>query len=1070
MRKITIMLAFLFFAGLQFAFAQTRTISGTVTSSEDGSGIPGVTVQVKGTTVGTTTDIDGKYSLEVKPKYKTLVFSYVGMKTVEVAIGNQNQINVTMKPDVLQMDEVVVTAIGISKEKKALGYNVQDVKSEEIAKSGNTDVVNSLQGRVSGVEVTSSSGAAGAAAYITIRGAASITGNNQPLFVVDGVPIDNSVVRDEDGYQTGDVAGVARGNRALDLNPDDIESMSVLKGGAATALYGIRGANGVIQITTKKGKATKGNKVDINFNSSVMFSKISRVPKLNTKYAQGWNGNWYSGFFASWGPKISESGYTKDPSIWTYPEFDVDGAIVPKDQADPSLGDVKVYDQFDFFQTGVTFNNSLSMSGGNDKASFYLSASDLSDKGVVPNNKIRRNTFKMSGQAKLSDKFTISGSANYMINGGDRIQQGSNTSGVMLGLMRTPPTFNNAAGYELPDGSQRNYRHGGGYDNPYWTANKNLWYDQTNRMIGNMQFDYFATDWLHFTLRPGVDFYNTRVKYYIAKGSRTKPSGYVLARNTVHRDFNNDLLAYMNKDFNEDFSGYLTLGWNLQQRYNNYVAGSADGLSIPDYYNLNNTSNNMVGESTFEKRLMGVFFDAGFDYKKMIYFNVTGRNDWSTTLPKEHNSFFYPSLNGSWIVSEMPFLKDNEIMPFFKIYASYARTANDATAYRTSTYYYQTAISDGWVYPYGVNFPINLGGVSYNGFSYGNTMGSNDLKPEKTRTFEVGTNMKFVNNRIGLDLTYFNNLHSELLLPIDIDPSTGFSRLYKNAASMSSKGFEVHLYATPVQSKNFTWYIDVNFSRIKNVVESLADNVDAIFLGGFTDPQIRAVAGEEYRTIYGYDWYRDENGNLLIDDQTGYPAGDYVMKPLGKVNPDWTMGIKNTFDFYNFEVSALLDFRQGNMMWNGTRGALYFFGAHGDTENRDDDYVFDGIKAHWDADGNLVPNDGNPKNDIVVKLDQNWRTNGEGSGFTGPTIDYIEDASWIRLREFTISYSFDHMLRDSFVKKLDLYFTGRNLWLSTPYTGIDPETSLLGASNAQGMEYFDMPGTKTYLFGLRFAF
>ncbi len=1070
MRKITIMLAFLFFAGLQFAFAQTRTISGTVTSSEDGSGIPGVTVQVKGTTVGTTTDIDGKYSLEVKPKYKTLVFSYVGMKTVEVAIGNQNQINVTMKPDVLQMDEVVVTAIGISKEKKALAYNVQDVKSEEIAKSGNTDVVNALQGRVSGVEITSSSGAAGAATYITIRGAKSLVGNNQPLFVVDGVPVDNSVVRDEDGYQSGDVAGVARGNRALDLNPDDIESVSVLKGGAATALYGIRGANGVIQITTKKGKATKGNKVDINFNSSVMFSKISRVPKLNTKYAQGWNGNWYSGFFASWGPKISESGYTKDPSIWTYPEFDVDGAIVPKDQADPALGDVKVYDQFDFFQTGVTFNNSLSMSGGNDKASFYLSASDLSDKGVVPNNKIRRNTFKISGQAKLSDKFTISGSANYMINGGDRIQQGSNTSGVMLGLMRTPPTFNNAAGYELPDGSQRNYRHGGGYDNPYWTANKNLWYDQTNRLIGNVQLDYYATDWLHFTYRPGVDFYNTHVKYYIAKGSRTKPAGYVLARNTVHRDINSDLLAFMNKDFSENLSGYLTLGWNLQERYNNYVQGTADGLSIPDYYNLNNTSNNQTLESSFKKRLAGVFYDAGIDYKKMLYLSTTGRLDWSTTLPKENNPFFYYSFNGSWIVSEMPFMKDNKIMPHFKIFASYAKTANDAAVYQTLTYYYQTGISDGWVYPYGVNFPINLGGISYNGFSYGNTVGSEALEPERTYTFEVGTNMKFVDNRIGLDFTYFNNISKLLLLPVNIDPASGFSSMYINAASMSSKGIEVYLYGTPVQTKNFNWFIGVNFSKIKNVVESLYDNVDALFLGGFTDPQIRAVAGEEYRTIYGYDWYRDENGNLLIDDQTGYPAGDYVMKPLGKVNPDWTMGIKNTFSFYNFEVSALFDLRQGNMMWNGTRGALYFFGAHADTENRDDDYVFEGIKAHWDADGNLVPNDGNPKNDIVVKLDQNWRTNGEGSGFTGPTIDYLEDASWIRLREFTISYSFDRMLKDTFVKKLDLYFTGRNLWLSTPYTGIDPETSLLGASNAQGMDYFDMPGTKTYLFGLRFAF
>jgi len=1058
MRKFTLMLALMSFIGIQFALAQTRTINGTVASSEDGSGIPGVTVLVKGTTVGTTTDIDGKYSLSVKPGSKTLVFSYIGMKTQEVTIGSQNQVNVTLQPDVLMVDEVVVTAIGMTKEKKALGYNVQDVKSEEIAKSGNTDVVNALQGRVSGVEVTSSSGAAGGANYITIRGATSITGNNQPLFVVDGVPIDNSITADDDGFGSGDVAGVARGNRALDINPDDIATISVLKGGAATALYGIRGANGVVQITTKKGGATGSHKVDITFNSSVRFSQISQTPKLNQKYAQGWGGQWYSGFFASWGPKISESGYSKDPSVWGYPDFDVDGAIVPAADADPSLGSVNIYDHFNFFQTGVTFNNSISLSGGNDKSSFYMSASDMSDKGVIPNNHVRRNTFKISGSTKLGDKFSISGNANYIINGGDRIQQGSNTSGVMLGLMRTPPTFNNAAGYELPDGSQRNYRHGGGYDNPYWTANKNLWQDQVNRLIGNIQVDYYAADWLHFTLRPGIDYYGEYVKSYIAKGSRTKSAGYVLARNTLHRDFNNDLLAYMNHSFSEDFSAYLTVGWNIQERYNNYVYGQADGLSIPEYYNLNNTSNNMTGESTFNKRMMGVFFDLGFNYKSMFYFNVTGRNDWSTTLPEKNNSFFYPSVNGSFILTELPGLKDNNVLPYWKIYASYAITANDATAYRTSNYYYQGAISDGWVSPYGVNFPISVGGGTYNGFSYGNVMGSTDLKPEKTRTFEIGTNLKFLSNRLGIDLTYFNNLSTDLLLPVDIDPSSGFSSMYQNAASMSSKGFEIHAYGTPVKTKVFTWNIDVNFSKIKNIVESLADNVDAIFLGGFTDPQIRAVAGEEYRTIYGYDWSRDDNGNMLIGDD-GYPMGDYTMKALGKVNPDWTMGIANTFQIYDFSIYALLDFRQGNMMWNGTRGALYYFGAHGDTENRDDDYIFDGVNVNTGA-----------VNTVPVKLDQNWRTNGEGSGFTGPTIDYLEDASWIRLRDLTLSYNFNNMLKDSFVKNLELYFTAKNLWLNTPYTGVDPETSLLGASNAQGMEYFNMPGTKSYLIGVRFAF
>lgn len=1060
MRKITIMLAFLLFAGLNFALAQTRTISGIVTSSEDGSAIPGATVQVKGTTVGTTTDLDGKYMLEVKPGYKVLVFSYVGMKTKEVTLGNQNQINVVMDPDVLQMDEVVVTAIGITKSKKALGYNVQDVSSADIAKSGNTDVVNALQGRVSGVTITKASGAAGGASYITIRGATSIIGNNQPLFVVDGVPIDNS-------GGGGSVAGVATSNRAQDINPDDIASVSVLKGGAATSLYGIRGANGVIVITTKKGKATKGKKINVSINSSTTISKISQVPELNTKYAQGWAGTWYSGFFASWGPKISESGYSKDPSVWSYPGFDVDGAIVPKADADPTLGPVKVYDQFDFFQTGITNNNSVSLSGGNDKSNFYISASDMRDEGVIPNNLIRRNTFKVSGQTELSDKFKVSGNANYMIDGGDRIQQGSNTSGVMLGLMRTPPTFNNAAGYKFPDGTQRNYRHGGGYDNPYWTANENLYFDKTNRILGNLQVDYFAAKWLHFTFRPGVDYYNRYRKEHFAIGSRTKSVGQVTVSSYNHFDLNSDLLAYMNWNLDEKTALYANFGWNLQQRKSNYVWGQATGLSIPDFYNLSNSANVLTGESTFEKRMMGVFFDVGVSYNSTLYLNVTGRNDWSTTLPEGANSFFYPSVNGSIILSELPFLKDNEILPYFKIFSSYAITANDASAYSTLTYYGQASIGDGWTD--GISFPLTTGGVSYNGFTYGNTMGSVDLKPERTRTFEVGTNMKFIKNRLGLDVTYFNNLSTDLLLPVDVDPSTGFYSMYQNAASMSSKGFEISLYATPVQMKNFSWDIQVNFSKIKNVVESLAPNVNSIFLGGFTDPQVRAVAGEEYGTIYGYDWMRDANGNVLIDDATGYPAGDYTLRPLGKVNPDWTMGITNSFHFGGFTVYALVDIRQGNTMWNGTRGALDYFGAAGETMTRDNNYVFSGVKAHW-SNGVLVADAGSPANDIAVKLDQTWRTSGEGSGFTGPTVDYLEDASWVRLRELTISYNFNKLLKDSWVDNLEIYFTGRNLWLSTPYTGIDPETSLLGGSNAQGMDYFNMPGTKSYLFGVRWSF
>lgn len=1049
MRKFTILLVAMLFCGLQVAFAQ-KTITGTVTSAEDGTPLIGVTVIIKGTTIGTTTDLDGKYSIEVPDDTEALLFSYVGMSTQEIAIGNRTVINVELAPSAVAMDEIVVTALGISREKKALGYAVQEVSGDELARSGAPNIVNSLAGKVSSVQVVNSSGAAGGASFITIRGAASITQNNQPLFVVDGVPIDN-------GGGGGGVGGVALSNRAIDLNPDDIESVSVLKGGAATVLYGLRAANGAIIITTKKGKPTTGKKINVSLSSSVSIDMISQVPKLNTKYAQGWGGQWSSGNFASWGPRIDTLAYSKDPSVWTKPGFDTEGAIVSANSPLANAGPVQTFDQFDFFQTGLTFSNTLALTGGNQNSNFYISLSDLESKGVIPNNKFNKNTFKISGESKLSDKFTMGGSVNYIISSGDRIQQGSNTSGVMLGLMRTPPTFNNEAGYEFPDGSQRNYRAGGGYDNPYWTANKNLYHDQVNRMIGNVNFTYEANDWLSFTYRLGIDWYNRKHKDQIAINSRTSPAGLVQARNGINRDINSDFLVHIKKNITEDIKTNITLGQNMTELYSYWVQGQANGLSIPMFYNISNTDNIAASESTTKIRRAGVFADIGLSYRSLIFVNITGRNDWSTTLPEENNSFFYPSFSGGFVFTELPAFDNMENwLSFGKLRGSYAVVALDAPAYWTRTYYSQVFPSDGWVSPSGIQFPFN----GYNGFTLNNTKGNPELKPETTKSFEIGLEMRFFMNRLGFDIAYFNNQGEDLLLPVDIDPASGFGSEFVNAATMESKGIELVLTGQPFKTKSFAWDVMVNFSKIDNTVLSLAENVDALFLGGFTDPQIRAVAGEKYKTIYGYDWVRNANGDVIIGEN-GYPTGDYNMVPLGTVDPDWIMGITNNFSYKNFNLSFLIDIKQGGQMWNGTRGALYYFGAHADTENRDEQYIFEGVDENGNV--NTTPAENG--------VGQWWRTSGEGSGFTGPTVDYIEDANWVRLRELTLSYSFDSkLLSKTFIENLNVYFTGRNLWLSTPYTGIDPETSLLGADNAQGMDYFNMPGTKTFIFGVKANF
>jgi TonB-linked SusC/RagA family outer membrane protein len=1052
---------------MQIVHAQQRTITGKVTNKEDATALPGVAVMVKGSSIGTTTDINGNYRIVVPNKYTTLVFSFIGMKPQEIAIGTSEMINVVMEQDVMKLDEIVVTAIGIRRESKALGYSVQDVKADQLQKANTTSLINSLNGKVAGVNVISSAGTAGSSSYITIRGAASITGNNQPLFVVDGIPIDN-------GGGEGDVDGVAMSNRALDLNVDDIASVTVLKGGAATALYGLRAASGAIIITTKKGSAQPTKRIAVTWTSSISWDKINKVIELQDKYGQGMNGGWTSGHSRSWGPWLDTMGYTQDPSVWnTWKEYDVAGNLVSKNDPlyNPALGPVKTYDQYDFFQTGTSYNNAINIVGGNDQSNFYMSFSDFRQTGIVPNNDYKKNTFKISGESRVTDRFKISGSANYLSNRGDRIQQGSNVSGVMLGLVRTPPTFDNSAGYEFADGTQRTYRHGSGYDNPYWTANKNLYHDDVDRLLGVVEANYFLKEWASLTYRLGVDWYTRKVKDYFAINSRAYPDGRVYLEDYLSKDINSDLILNIKRDLTKEFKLDLTLGHNITQLYGNLLTGTANGIILPNFYNLNNTASQQTSEETTKIRRAAFYGDLGLSYKSMVFVNVTGRNDWSTTLPEENNSFFYPSVSMGFVFTELePFKPYEKTLSFGKIRASYAKIAKDAFAYATTTPYLLSTATDGWT-NIGITFPF----LGSNGYSLSYQLGNSGLKPESTTSMEIGGDLRFYQNRIGLDVSYYKNVGEDLILSVPIAASTGYQNMVMNAAKMTSKGIEIVLNLVPYKTKDFRWDLTLNYSKFTNTVGKLAEGVDNVFLGGFTDPQIRAVAGEAYKSIYGYDWLRDSaTGKVLIDTATGFPVGDYSnMKSIGKVDPEWIAGISNMFTYKNVYFSFLIDIKKGGLMWNGTKGALYNFGTHKDTETREpgDLYVFDGVQAYWDANGNFVPVAGGPANTKKVNKDVNWYYYGEGSGFTGPTYDFIEDAGWVRLREITLGYKFsDKILKKSFIQYLEIYFTGRNLWLSTKYTGIDPETNLYGASNAQGMDYFNMPGTKTYSFGLKAGF
>ena len=660
MKKIALLLAF-FAIGLQVLMAQTKEISGRVTSADDGGVIPGVSVSVKGTSLGTITDMDGVFKLKVPQESKILVFSFVGMVTQEIAINNQSSFKVKLASENIAVDEVVVTALGITKQRKSLGYAVQEVSSDEINKAETGNVLSALTSRVAGVNITSSTGAAGASSFITIRGQNSITGNNQPLFVVDGLPIDNSMdySGNPDDGSNNLLGGVAYSNRAIDINPDDIESISVLKGGAATALYGMKAGNGVVVITTKKGSKEDG-KVKISLTSSISIDKASQLPKIQSMYAQGVGGNFSTTTPYSFGPKLSEMRYdgaTDSP-------YDVNGNLVLKTDPTATNKVANAYDNVgNFFQTGTTANNTIAISGNGKVSSFYVSIGNTTTKGIIPKNTFEKTSIKLSGDTKVGNKVTVSGSANYIRSGGDRVQQGSNTSGVMLGLLRGASSFDNGHGhgnkgykyedsYMYSDGSQRGYYYG--YDNPYWTVNKNLFNDKVDRLIGYISATYKPIKEITIAYKLGDDLYSDKRKGHFSLNSANAPEGQMMVDHHYNNSINSDFTVNFTKELFPDFNTNITLGNNMYESYYQQLYTQGDGFVIPDFYHMSNTKSQIVRESTSKYRTAAFFADVQFSYKNMLYLGVTGRNEWSTTLPENDNSFFYPSVSLGFLFTELP--------------------------------------------------------------------------------------------------------------------------------------------------------------------------------------------------------------------------------------------------------------------------------------------------------------------------------------------------------------------------------------------------------------------------------
>jgi len=1080
MRKFLLVL-FLGMGVVITAFAQERTITGVV-SDENAEPLPGVNVIVKSTTIGTITNLDGEYSIKVPEGYNELLYTFIGYTTITKEIGAERELSITMGEDLIGLEEVVVTALGVSRDKKSVGYSTQKVETTEILNSNEQNLITALSSKAAGVQVNSNSGAPGGSANIRIRGNSTITGNNSPLIVVDGVYMDNSYNNTDTG---GGTAGVANSNRAIDINPNDIADINILKGIAATALYGTRAANGAIIITTKRGKqGAKG--LNAEYRTSVGIEQVTSLPLLQQDYAQGSNGVYSApatGASGSWGPLLSDLA-TLEGEDGSLQGFDANSNLVPVNSEDyvREIG-TPINNMENFFQNGSNMEHYLGFSGASDKASFGISGSYSTRNGIVPLSNFDRITLRTVGDAQLTKEVKAFANFNYANTGGRRIQQGSNLSGVMLGLARTPPTFDNANGsddpedetaYLNPDGSQRNYRGGGGYDNPYWVINQNPFEDDVNRFYGNTGLSVDPLDWLNVTYRIGIDMYTDRRKQIFAIGARSFPSGRVVEDQFFRRNTTSDLIVSARRQVSDAIEVGLTLGHNYDIRNFQNVFTTGDELTIPNFYNLSNSALNATesGETTTERRIRGIYGQVEFNYNKFVYLQGTLRQDKASTFGEAQNTFWYPSASVGFVFTDAFDLTDSPIFSFGKLRASYGQVGIEPVVYNTRNIFTSTSYGGGYL---GV---IGFPWIGEPGFTVSNRLRNSDLKPEIQTEWEIGADLRLFRGKLRADVAYYDRTTEGAIFPVPVSPASGFAESYQNAGTISNKGWEVILGFSPIKNKNFTWDTQVTYTRNKNVVESLAEGVDGIFLAGFVATQSRAVAGESFGALFGGRWLRDENGDKIIENDPnkasyGFPIVDPERGVIGDPNPDFLVDIRNTFDFKGLNFSFLINRRQGGDIWNGTMGALSFFGAHERTLDRGSVIAFDGVKGTItgiDEEGAATFETAG-ENNIVVTNSQAWYQ-GNGGGFGSVDETYVQDASWWRLREVSLGFNLPtKWLGKSPFSGAGVTLIGRNLWLNTPYTGVDPETNLTGGSNnGFGLDYFNMPNTKSYVASLSLKF
>ncbi|MBS2212635.1 SusC/RagA family TonB-linked outer membrane protein [Carboxylicivirga mesophila] len=1014
---------------------ESITVTGTIRSKHDNSPLPGVNVYIKGTTYGTISDTEGKYELKVDNPYEVIVFSFIGYELVEEPINGREKINIKLSEDNAALGEVVVTALNIARDKSSLGYSVTQINSDEVNEAKENNPINSLAGKVSGLQITKAPTGVDGSTRVVLRGISSIYGNNRPLFVIDGIPMDAS------SGGANRWGGTDGGDALSDLNPNDIESMSVLKGAGASALYGSRGANGVVLITTKKGLKRKG--IGVTVNSSYSMETPMTTPNFQNKYGQG--------AFGSYPPLNGPNGPNNDhPWIWSYgPKMDGQTVVNWYGEEEAMLPQQNPYDEF--FRTGSNITNSLSFEGGDENSSFRASITDQRSKGIVPNNNLNRQTLALRGFSKLGSKVEFDGKITYihsevenrpaLAEDGANIVMSLDVLPRNIGLQSLRNNIYDENGNEFKWTSDQTF------NNPYWILENIHNEDEKNRLQTMLSVKWEMIKDLNLSLRSGFDFINKRYMAYENTGRADSYNGlgYKVQSTNNNIEWNSDFLLAYHKAFNDTWTANLSIGGNYMYYEGRGLSQSGIKMKEPDFFHLSNYSDINSSEWFGQKEVYSLYGMTQIAYKNYVYLDLTYRNDWSSTLPLDNNSYGYHSENLSFLFSEAFNIK-NHILSSGKLRASYAKVGNDTGAYQIDQYY--GIVQSQHPYP-----------MAY----IGDVLPFYNLMPEETQSYEVGTDLKLLNNRLGIDATYYYSLSDKQIMSVDLAPTSGYGAKKMNAGEIENRGIELQLSGQPIQTHNgLNWDVSLTWSTNKNEVKQLYGDIPYLPLGSDFHAEIRAYPGQPYGQIYTTDFKRDQFGNKLIDDN-GFPfKGD--KKVMGNINPDWMAGLSNRLSYKTLSLNFLIDMQKGGDIYSWSKAYRGLFGTSVETlEGRDEWYAGTGGYVE----NGINENTGKPNTTAISPTYRWYHVYNKEIG-----AEWIQDGTNIRLREVVVNYTLPNkwMSKTPFTN-VSISLVGRNLFFFyKAMEHVDPESAFGSGNVSTGFEHSSLPSTRSYGANLKVNF